>query len=320
MNESIRILYSILTLSLIYATPIIVTALGGLLSERSGVVNIGLEGLMTFGAFVTAAFVLMFESMFPSMGAWYAIVMGALAGALLSLLHAFICIHLKGDQVISGTGINFIALGLSIFLCQIFYQQQRTPTFRRGFTKWSVPVLKDIPIIGDIFFRDIYSTVFLAFLLVVIVYYFVYLTPIGLRLRASGEHPSALESAGVSVYKIRYYAVAMSGAFAGLSGGIMVLTQDTQFTATSIHGTGFIALAALIFGQWKPVGVMWAALLFGLLQVLSVFGTSIGFVSTLPQEFFKTFPYILTVLALVAFSRNAKAPKAVGIPFERGSR
>ena len=192
--------------------------------------------------------------------------------------------------------------------------------FLRGFTKVTVPALSQIPIIGPILFTNIYPTVFLALILVFFLYFVINKTAFGLRLRATGEHPHAVESAGKSVYKIRYTAVAISGLLAGLAGGIMVLTQDTQFTVLSIHGTGFIALATMIFGKWKAIGVLKASLLFGFLQVLAIFSTSIPFLNNIPQEIFNAVPYILTVIILVIFSRKAVAPKAIGLPYQRDSR
>ena len=319
------LLYSILVSTLIYSTPIIIAALGGLFSERSGVVNIALEGIMMIGAFASATTIVFIES-FTSFAPWISLVAGILAGMLIALLHAYLSINLSSDQVISGTAINIFAGGITIYLAEIIFKQQRTDTFERGFIKTTVPGLSEIPIIGDIFFTRIYPTVYLAFILVIITWYLLYKTSFGLRLRATGEHPQAVDSMGINVYKMRYFGVVASGALAGLAGGIMVLTQNTQYTVTSIHGTGFIALAALIFGKWKPSGLLGASLFFGFAQILSLYSSSIGealnwnFLIKLPGEFFNGLPYVLTVIALVIFSGKAVGPKASGEPYDKGKR
>lgn len=312
-------LLSMLTLTLIYSTPIIIVALGGLFSERSGVVNIALEGLMMIGGFSAATSIVFLEA-YTDLAPWIAIIIGLFVGGLVSLIHAYISINLRGDQVISGTAINIFAIGITIYLSQIIFNQQRTETFDKGFVKTTYPGLSEIPIIGDIFFVNIYPTVFIALILVVVSWYVVYKTRFGLRLRATGEHPHAADSMGINVYKMRYIGVFISGCLAGLGGGIMVLTQDTQYTVTSIHGIGFIALAALIFGKWKPLGVLGASLFFGFSQILSVYSNKITFLSKMPFEFFYAFPYILTIIALVVFSGKAVGPKAAGEPYDKGKR
>ena len=313
------ILSSMIVLTLIYSTPIIITAIGGMFSERSGVVNIALEGLMMIGGFSAATSIVFLET-FTSVAPWIALLVGALAGALISVIHAYLSINLRADQVISGTAINILAGGLTIYLSQIIFGQQRTQTFQGGFIKTTFPFLSDIPLIGNLFFTNIYPTVFLALILVIISWYVLYKTPFGLRLRATGEHPHAVDSMGINVYKMRYIGVILSGFFAGLGGGVMVLTFDTQYTAASIHGIGFISLAALIFGKWKPAGLLGASLFFGFSQILSVYSTSFVLLSKVPIEFFKTLPYILTIIALVIFSGKAVGPKAAGEPYDKGQR
>ncbi len=318
---NLDILFSMLPLTMIYATPIIIAGLGGLMSERSGIVNIALEGIMMIGGFAAGTFVVILaphtgDTMTPILS----ILLAALFGAIFSILHAFVSVNLKADQVILGTALNLLAAGLTVFLSQIIFKQQRTPNFTKGFTKQTFETLSQIPILGKIFFTNIYKTVFIGFILVFVVWYLVYRTRFGLRLRASGENPHALASMGVSVKKMRYIGVISSGALAGLAGGIMVLTQGTQYTAASIHGTGFIALAALIFGKWNPLGVLGASLFFAFSQVLAIFATSISFLEGIPTEVFSAFPYILTVIALVIFSGKNSAPKAVGEIYDVGKR
>lgn len=312
-------IYAMITLTLIFSTPIVVTALGGLFSERSGVINIGLEGLMMFGAFASATS-MYFLSGKSAINPYLALLFGMLAGGLVSLLHAYLSVTLKSNQVISGTAINMFALGMTIYLSQIIFGQQRTMQFGNSFIKTTFKGLNKIPVIGPIFFENIYPTVYIALFLVIITWYVVYKTPFGLRLRATGDNPHAVDSVGISVAKIRYIGVFISGLLSGLGGGMLVLTQDIQYTVMSIHGTGFIALAALIFGKWKPWGVLGASLFFGFSQILKVYSTSLGFLSALPLEFFDCLPYLITILALVIFSSKDVGPKAAGIPYDKGSR
>lgn len=311
---------SMFVLSLNYATPIIIAALGGLYSERSGVVNIALEGIMTVGAFVAAAFVPLFEAQFGALTPWIAIILGMFAGGLYSIIHAFVAVDLRGDQIISGTALNMLSLGITIYFTQIIFGQQRTQTFLNGFARTNVPVLTDIPILGDFFFTRIYLTFYVAFALVLITWFVLYKTRFGLRLRATGEHPSAVDSVGISVRKMRYTGVIISGLLAGLAGGIMVLSQSTQFTATSIHGVGFIALAALIFGQWKPWGVLGAGFFFGFSQIFSIYSRSIPVIRDMPAEIFSMLPYVLTVIAMLIFSRRNVGPRAAGEPYDVSKR
>ncbi len=320
------LLSSIIQSTLIYSTPIIIASLGGLFSERSGIVNIALEGLMMIGGFAAAASVVFFEQYMGGAAPWLSLLVGVLAGTLVSCLHAYLSINLNSDQVVSGTAINIFAGGITIYLAEIIFHQQRTDSFQTGFIKMSVPGLKEIPIIGGWFFSKIYVTVYIAFILVIITWYLLYKTAFGLRFRGTGENPHAIDSLGINIYKMRYIGVLASGAFAGLAGGIMVLTQNTQYTITAIHGTGFIALAALIFGQWKPFKVLAAGLFFGFAQILSLYTDSIAsnwnmpFLLALPPAFYYTLPYALTVIALVIFSSKVVGPKAAGKPYEKGGR
>ncbi len=316
---------SMITSTLIYSTPIIIAALGGLFSERAGVVNIALEGLMAIGAFASAAAIIFIEP-HTDWAPWISLLFGIGAGVLVSTLHAYLSINFSADQVISGTAINIFAGGITIYLAYIIFDQERTDTFMRGFIKTDVPVLSDIPFIGQAFFSRTYTTVYLALILVVVAWYILYKTSFGLRLRATGEHPHAVDSMGISVIKMRYIGVLTSGGLAGLAGGIMVLTQNTQYTAISIHGTGFIALAALIFGKWKPLGLLGASLFFGFSQILSLYSGSISkelnvaWIGSLPNEFYWALPYVLTVIALVVFSGKSVGPKAAGEPYDKGKR
>jgi simple sugar transport system permease protein len=316
------IIISMMPTSLMMAAPIIVCALGGLFSERSGVVNIALEGIMLVGAFTgaTVCYFVEFGSMSEYAGV-IALVAATLAGAAFSLLLAVSAINFKADQTIAGVAVNMLAAGITVYLCQLIFDQQRTLAVNKGIGKIKeVPLLSNIPILGDMFFTNIYPTIFIAIVLVFITYYVVYKTSFGLRLRACGEPPQAAESMGVNVYKTRYAGVMISGAFGGLAGAMLVLTAGTQFTAVSIHGIGFISIAALIFGKWNPFGVLGAGLFFGISSAIGVYASLIPLLNLIPSDFLKTIPYILTIVALVVFSGKAVGPKASGEIYDKGKR
>ncbi len=254
------------------------------------------------------------------MAAYYGILAGVAAGVAFSVLHAFASVNLKADQVVSGTALIILAGGLTVYLCQIFFDQQRTTAFTTGLAKVSVPGLADLPILGVILFKDVYPTSYAAILFVLLTWFVVYKTPFGLRLRACGEHPQAAASMGIHVLGMRYAGVLLSGALAGFAGAAMVLTQDIQYTLGSIHGAGFIALACLIFGKWNPFGVLGAGLFFGFSQALSIYAGDIPFLKAVPLDFFYMLPYILTVIALIVFSGKSVGPKAAGELYDAGKR
>ncbi|HUW71242.1 MAG TPA: ABC transporter permease [bacterium] len=306
-------------IALMFAAPLVIAALGGLFSERSGIVNIALEGIMMVGAFAGASVTVVLEPLTP-LAPWLGLLAGISAGMLFSLLHAFASINLKADQVISGTALNILAGGMTVYLCQILFNQQRTRAFSSGLRKITVPLLEKIPIIGRILFREIYPTFYVAMALVVLTWFVVFKTPFGLRLRSCGEHPQAAASMGINVYAIRYAGVIISGALAGLAGATMVLTQDIQYTVSSVHGAGFIALASLVFGKWNPWGVLGAGLFFGFAQILSYYAKDIKFLASLPQEVFYMLPYVLTIVALVVFAGKSVGPKAAGEIYDQGKR
>ena len=314
-----KLILEMLPIALMFASPLIMAALGGLFSERSGVVNIALEGIMMVGAFAAASVTVVLEPL-TSLAPWLGLLTGIAAGMIFSLLHAFASINLKADQVISGTALNILAGGLTVYLCQILFNQQRTRAFSAGIRKITVPLLEKIPLLGPVLFRGNYPTFYLAMALVVLTWFVVWKTPFGLRLRSCGENPQAAASMGINVYAMRYAGVIISGALAGLAGATMVLTQDIQYTVTSIHGAGFIALASLVFGKWSPWGVLGAGLFFGFAQILSYYAKDITFLSALPQEIFYMLPYVLTIVALVIFAGKSVGPRAAGEIYDQGKR
>lgn len=251
-----------------YTIPLLIVALGGLFSERSGVVNIGLEGLMVVGGFASALTISKLQETHQGevWVIWVGILVAVLTGALFSLLHAFASINLHADQVISGIAINMIAGALTIFLARNITGSGNISI--NGITRTDIPVLKDIPIIGDLLFKNTYSTTWLVIGILIISTFILYKTRLGLRLRACGEYPQAADAAGINVYRIRYLGVIISGAFSGLGGAIILVTYSGEFTG-SVAGLGFLAIAALIFGQWKPLGILAATLFFGVATTIA---------------------------------------------------
>lgn len=316
----LHMLELIIPTALFVAAPLIFTALGGMFSERSGVVNIGLEGLMVIGAFVAIVFNLTFADTLGNATPWISILAAMAAGALLSVLHAVASITFRADQVVSGVAINFLAIGLSLFLVKLFYGKGQTDRISESFNKIDIPILSDIPVIGPLFFSNGYITTYLAIIVAFAVWFVMYKTPFGLRLRSVGEHPMAADTMGINVVKMRYIGVILSGAFAGVGGAVYATIIARDFSHATISGQGFMALAALIFGKWHPLGAMAAAIFFGLAQGLSVIGGQLPLLEGIPTMYLLITPYVLTILALTGFIGRADAPRALGTPYEKGKR
>jgi len=299
MNDALLMLPSVLMI----VSPILIAAMGGLVSERSGIVNIALEGLMGIGAFTAATVHVLLEASAPGWSVWIALAAACVTGCLISCIHAFASVTLNADQVVSGTGINLLSAGITVFSCQLIFHKERTPE----------PNLSMMSGFGGI-----YPTAYIALAVVALVWFVLYKRPFGLRLRACGEHPQSAASAGIDVRRMRYAGVLSSGFLAGLAGGCLVLTYTTQFTTNTINGAGFIALAAVSFGRWTPLGVTGSSLLFGSALALAIYMVNIESLKWLPSEFFSVLPYIITLAALVAFSGREYAPRAAGQIFEKG--
>ncbi|MGF7109272.1 ABC transporter permease [Treponema pedis] len=296
-----------------YTVPLLITSLGGLYSERSGVVNLGLEGLMLVGSFAAAISINLLKNILP---APLLIPAGLLAaatlGVLCSLLHAFASITLKADQIISGTAINMLAAALTVYIARSILGSGNVRV--DGIIRRDIPGLVNIPILGKLFFSQTYWSTWLVLAILIFSWFLLYKTSFGLRLRACGEHPSAVASAGVNVHKMRYFAVCASGALAGLGGSVILVTYSGEFNG-SVDGLGFLALAALIFGQWKPLGILGATFFFGLARTVANVSQVIPALSVIPPIWLKIFPYIITLAALVVFSKHSAAPKADGEPY-----
>lgn len=312
-----QLIESLFPYAIAFTIPILITSLGGLYSERSGVVNIGLEGLMVVGSFTSALVIkFLYESMGPN-AIWIGLLAGVLAGALISLLHAFACISLNANQVISGTAINMIAGALMVFLARNITGSGNINI--SGMLRGDVGGLVDIPVIGKLFFSKAYDTTWVVLGILLISWYFLFKTPFGLRLRACGENPQAADAVGVNVGRMRYTAVLISGACAGLGGAVMLVTYSGEFNG-SVGGLGFLALAALIFGQWKPLGILGATLFFGIAATIANVSQIVPSLATIPPFLLKSFPYMLTLLALVVFSKRTQAPRASGEIYDKGKR
>jgi len=285
--------------TLMIVSPILIAAIGGMICERAGVVNIALEGLMSVGAMTAAITHVLLETTI-GYSIPLALIFAALSGCLFSAIHAFASVTLKADQVISGTGINLLSNGITVFICQLVFRMDRTRSYRMGMQSQ---------------FLGIYPTIWIALLILAVTWFMLYKRPCGLRLRAAGENPQALAAAGVNVIRIRYIAVLLSGLLAGLAGACVVLTQDIQFTVNTINGKGFIALAAVSFGRWMPLGVLGASVLFGFSSSLAVNIFNIRSLDFLPSEVFNMLPYLITLLTLVVFSGREYAPRDIGKPY-----
>jgi simple sugar transport system permease protein len=276
------------------ATPLLLAALGGMFSERAGVINIALEGLMLAGAF-TAASVTWWAG-----SPWAGLLAAILAGAGIAGIHAVACIRYRADQVVSGTAINILLTGVPALLSGAFFLSSgSTP---------QIPREHLIP----------WTPVVLAFLFVPVSYYVLYYTPFGLRLRAVGENPEAADAAGVGVRAMRYTGVLLSGVLAGIGGAYLSIGQSSLFTRNMSAGRGFIALAALIFGKWRPVQTMLACLLFGFTEAVAIQLQGVHFGGEeIPTQFVQIIPYVLTIVVLAGFIGQSRAPRALGIPYQK---
>ncbi|MFD1178519.1 ABC transporter permease [Paenibacillus puldeungensis] len=318
--DVLTLLGQLLNSTLVFSTALIFTALGGIFSERSGVVNIGLEGLMIFGAF--AAGVSTHYAQEAGMGGWapwVGVLAALVVGALGALIHAVASITFKADQTISGIVINFLAAGLTVYIVKLLFNGAAESPLVETFQKIAIPGLRDIPVIGEGFFNA-YPTSYLALILVGVIYYVLFKTPFGLRLRSVGEHPSAADTLGVNVTRMRYIGVLLSGMLAGIGGATITLTTTGTFAHNTISGQGFIAIAAMIFGKWNPLGAFGAAMFFGFSQAIRNYVQLFDWSSSIPQEFIFMIPYVLTIIVLVGAVGRSSAPTALGTPYDPGKR
>lgn len=313
--DTMSILVLLISQMLIYSAPLIFTSLGGVFSERAGIVNVGLEGIMVIGAFAGVVFNIEFASTLGKSTPLVAVLVGGIAGLLFAVIHAVATITLRADHVVSGTVLNLLAPALSVFLVKVFYGKGQTDSITQSFGKFSFPLLADIPVIGPLFFKNTSLMGYIAILMAFVSWFVLYKTKFGLRLRSVGEHPQAADTLGINVYAMRYAGVLIAGFLGGVGGAVSAQSVNINFSATTIVGSGFIALAAVIFGKWNPIGAMLASLFFGLSQSLAVIGTQLPFLSKIPTVYLQVAPYAITVIALAAFFGKAVAPKADGVNY-----
>lgn len=309
-----RILFSLEFLTIMLfatirmAVPLIFAGLGELYSERSGVINIGLEGLMTMGALGG------FFGSYFSGSPWIGLLVGLGSGILTNLIFGYATISRNGDQIVNGMALNILALGVASYVYRSYFGIRVTPVRAPGFANIQIPLLKDIPVLGEgLFVHN--PVVYLAVLLVVLSYIFLYKTSWGLMLRATGEHPRAVDTLGINVKKEKYLACILCGALAGMGGAYLTLAYMNMFMEGMVAGRGFIALAVVIFGRWMPGGVLMASLLFGFTEALQLRLQALGV--AVPYQFLMMLPYLLTMFALLLFVGKSVSPAANGKPYFR---
>lgn len=302
---------SLLDSMLQYTAPILIAAIGGFYSEKSGVVNIALDGFVIFGSFIASLLAVSIFDAEPTIPQLiFCLIIATICGGVLSLIHAFISINLKADQVISGTAINLITPALALFFVS-YYNGTYELLLKTGFPRYDL--------FGSKF--TYYPTILIVIILVIVTYYVIYKRPFGLRLRSVGENPQASDSLGLSVYKYRYIGVFISGCLAGLAGAIIATTFSQGFNASiTVYGFGYLALAALIFGKYNPIGVTLASLFFGGTKVFAEKVSILMPDLPIPVSFWNMFPFIATIIALIVFSKKTSIPEALGIPYDKGMR
>lgn len=323
MSQWINVIYFLIPLIIASAVPLSLVALGGLFSESTGVINIALEGIMVMGGFIG---IIVMRVLLQNGGlslqtiAFIGLFVGALAGGAYAFLHAFAAINMRSNQIISATALNMFAPALSVFMARIYFGTSNV-NLGGNYLIRSVPVLSNIPILGPLFFTNAFLSTYIGIVIFMVAITVLYKTRLGLRLRSCGENPHAADSLGINIYKIRYIGVIISGALAGMGGVIFVLSFATRFSGTVI-GFGFLALAVMIFGQWNPKKIVLAALFFATIRVIASAYTGIPGIRDLqlPSEIYNMLPYVATLVVLAFASKNSRAPKAIGEPFDQGKR
>ena len=328
------ILADIISATIIFAIPLLLVALGGMYSERSGTINIALEGIMIIGALFSSLFLkAMADSGWgaerPQWAMLLAILVGGLTGLIYSLLLALASVSLKADQTIGGTALNLFAPAFAIVLSWAVQGQGQTTIYIPSWIKitqadFGFAASEKLGFWEALIFKNLYLTTPVALIILVVTVFVIYQTRFGLRLRACGEHPQAADSVGINVYRLRYIGVAISGFLAGIGGLAFTIAAGSGFQST-VAGYGFFALAVMIFGNWNPVRILGAALFFALFKVIGSYSGSIPFLPSFSnikysQYLYQMLPYLVTMIILVFTSKKSRAPKAEGIPYDKGSR
>ena len=336
--------------TLLFAIPLMIVALAGVFAERSGIINLALEGIMIFGAFVGVLFVHSMQdiALFANAartGSWLtlqgleilAMLVAAALGAIFSLLLSFASINLRADQTIGGTALNLMAPALVLFLVRILANQNTLQLKTGDSASWfmlkkstfGIPKSTDLGFLGETFLNKVYLATYLCIILFVVLSVLLYKTRFGLRLRACGENPQAADSLGINVYKMRYAGTTISGALAGMGGFVYSLTTANCTANGDVAGFGFLALAVMIFGNWKPLNIAGASLLFGLFKCVAaaypsidINGDGVYLLAELgiSSHLYRMLPYLVTLAVLAFTSKKSRAPKAEGIPYDKGSR
>jgi simple sugar transport system permease protein len=317
------VFYLIVQQTMFFTIPLLIVALGGMFTERGGVTNIALDGTMIMGAFAGIYFINQTQdTMSGTSQLLLAMGVAIVVGIAFSVFLAFSAINMKADQIIGGTALNLFAPAFAIFAARTIQvngvqQIQFSNTFRIS----KVPILGDIPILGDMFFKSCYITTYIGILILILATFVIYRTKFGLRLRSCGEHPQAADSVGINVYKMRYSGVMISGALGGLGGLVFIIPTSTNFNA-DVAGYGFLALAVMICGQWKPVRIFIVSIFFGCMKALAAAYSAVPFLANAPvtSDFYKMAPFIATLIVMAFSSKNSRAPKAVAQPYDKGSR
>ena len=326
---------SIINLTICFAIPLLLVALGGMYSERSGVINLALEGIMLMGALAAALTLRAMDGagwgksvLSSQMGVLLAALIAGVVGMLFSMLLAFAAINLKADQTIGGTALNLFAPAFCVVVSWAIQGQGITDISIPTWTRWTpeqlgLPGKVNVDFLPSLF-KKFYITMPLAIVLFIVAWIVLYKTRFGLRMRSCGEHPQAADSVGINVYKMRYAGVMISGFLAGIGGLAYVLVVGTSFSA-DVGGYGFLALAVMIFGNWKPGRIFLCAIFFALFKVIGTFYTLIPFLPNFEgvhqvSNIYNMLPYVITMIVLIATSKNSQAPKAEGIPYDKGSR
>lgn len=317
------IFYLIIQQTMFFTIPLLVVALGGMFTERGGVTNIALDGTMIIGAFAGIFFINQTQdTMSGTTQLLIAMLIAVFVGIIFSLFLAFSAVNMKADQIIGGTALNLFAPAFAIFAARTLQvngvqQIQFNNTFRIS----KVPVLGDIPFIGDMFFKSCYITTYIGIVILLVATFVLYKTKFGLRLRSCGEHPQAADSVGINVYIMRYSGVMISGALGGLGGLIFVIPTSTSFNA-DVAGYGFLALAVMICGQWKPMRIFIVSIFFGSMKALAAAYSAVPFLANAPitSDFYKMVPFIATLIVMAFTSKRSRAPKAIAQPYDKGSR
>ena len=315
----------ILQKTLIFAIPLLIVALGGVFSERSGIINLALEGCMIFGSFIGALFVnaMMKNNILinhQQIMFILALFISGISGAIFSLLLSFASIKLKSDQTITGTALNLFAPAIFLTTCLVFFSQEKI--VMPDIPKYVITLENPTGTILDVFINKVYISTYIIIIVYIVLSIWLYKSKIGTHLRACGEHPQAADSVGINVYKMRFLGTTISGFLAGIGGYAYIATSAAGTAESTIGGMGFLALAIMIFGNWNPIGIALGSLLFGFLKCIGPLSSQIGFLKdlNLPIYFYNILPYFIVIIVLIIFRSKSGCPKAEGIPYDKGQR